>query len=109
MALPNQKYHELWFESVVLESTSGHRDAVALRLTSDQKLPEEVETECDNRSLRPDALLLECSKDLRSHPPGTKFLIRAKLTDREGKGTFFYTSCQWMPIEIVEPKSINVM
>ncbi|WP_420208038.1 hypothetical protein [Candidatus Electronema sp. JC] len=104
MAL-NQEYHKLWFESFVLESTSGHRDAVALRLTRDQSqnLPEEVETECDNRSLDPSDLLLECSKDLRSsHPPGTKFLFKAKLTDREGERPFFYTNYHWKP-EIVEP------
>ena len=104
MAL-SQDYHELWFESFDLPDTGGHRDPVALRLTPGQELPEEVEAECERRSLNPLSLLLECNKDLfYNYPVGTRFLLKAKLTDREGKGTFFYTSYRWQPIDLVEPK-----
>lgn len=104
MAL-TQDYHDVWFESFNLASTSGHRDTIALRLVRGQELPIEVEIECKERSLDPFTLLLECSRSLfYGYPLRTRFLLRAKLTDRVGKGIFFYTSYRWEPIKVVEPK-----
>lgn len=39
---------------------------------------------------------LECSKALaRDYPVGTRFRIRAKLTDKEGGRDFLYTHFRW--------------
>jgi hypothetical protein len=44
----------------------------------------------------PTTLHVECSKSLsRNYPVGTRFRIRAKLTDREGGGQYLYSSWQW--------------
>lgn len=100
MAL-KQDYYQLWFESFQIDSTSGHRDPVQLHLIPDQDLPIEIQDECDKRSVDPYSLLTECSKNLfYDYPIGTKFLLKSKLTDREGKGIFFYTSFQWSPLKI---------
>lgn len=41
-------------------------------------------------------LHVECSKSLvRDHPVGTRFRIRAKLTDREGGGEYLYSYFGW--------------
>lgn len=43
-------------------------------------------------------LHVECSKglsDTKRHPIGTTFLIKAKLTDREGGGEFLYSYWGW--------------
>lgn len=46
-------------------------------------------------------LHVECSKKLsRDYPVGTKFRIRAKLTDREGGGEYLYSNFRW-PVEIL--------
>jgi hypothetical protein len=42
------------------------------------------------------SLHVECSKSLSySYPVGTRFRIRAKLTDREGSGDFLYSYFGW--------------
>ncbi|HAW58392.1 MAG TPA: hypothetical protein DCX03_05175 [Bacteroidales bacterium] len=47
-------------------------------------------------------LAVECSKSLsRDYPVGTKFLLQAKLTDRENGGEYLYSSFRWK-YEIVE-------
>jgi hypothetical protein len=39
---------------------------------------------------------VECSSKMRyAHPVGTKFIVYAKVTDREGGTPFLYTSWQW--------------
>lgn len=44
----------------------------------------------------PTDMKVECSSHMRkSHPVGTKFLIDAKVTDREGGTRFLYTSHNW--------------
>ena len=41
-------------------------------------------------------LKVECSSKMRyGHPVGTKFIVQAKVTDREGGTPFLYTSWQW--------------
>ncbi len=103
MAL-DQSYYQLWFHSFELANASGHRDPIQLKLVEGQKLPTEISEECLVRSLDAFELLTECSKSLfYDHPIGTKFLLKAKLTDREQKGTFFYTSYKWKPIKVEEP------
>jgi hypothetical protein len=42
------------------------------------------------------SLQVECSKSLvRDYPVGTRFRIRAKLTDREGGGQYLYSYFGW--------------
>lgn len=49
----------------------------------------------------PTNMRVECSSSMRrSHPPGTKFIIQAKITNREGGAPFLYTSFKW-PYKVV--------
>ncbi|HDY7704197.1 TPA: hypothetical protein RQK06_004284 [Vibrio vulnificus] len=102
MAL-EQSYYELWFESFTLQSISGHRSSVQLRLIQSQSLPDEITNECALRGSNPFELLTEFSKKLfHDYPVGTKFKLKAKLTDREGEGMFLYSYYRWAPIEILK-------
>jgi hypothetical protein len=50
----------------------------------------------------PETMSVECSRDMRKRfPIGTRFLIYAKETDREGSPPFLYTHYSW-PYEIVQ-------
>jgi len=102
MAL-NQNYYNLWFHSFMPSSQTGHRDPIQLKLVPGQTVPEEIIVTCDERELDPFSLLTECDKSLfYDYPLGTHFLLKAKLTDREGRGTFFYSSYKWPPLEVNE-------
>lgn len=104
MAL-EKSYYELWFESFTLQSISGHRSSVQLRLLQGQSLPNEITKECTLRGSDPFELLTECSKKLfHDYPIGTKFKLKVKLTDREGEGEgmFLYSYYRWAPIEILK-------
>ena len=104
MAL-DQNYYKLWFESFYLNNKSGHRSEVQLKLIPAQDLPSEITNECYSRSVDPYNLLTECNKKLfTDYSIGTKFLLKAKLTDRDGEGLFFYNYYGWRPFEIVCPK-----
>ncbi|WP_214650440.1 hypothetical protein, partial [Vibrio anguillarum] len=106
MALEEQSYYELWFESFTLSSSSGHSSSVQLRLIKGQSMPNEIEVECEARNRKPYELLTECSKKLfNDYPVGTKFKLKAKLTDREGEGMFLYSYYRWQPLEIIEPSA----
>jgi hypothetical protein len=103
MAL-DQSYYHLWFESFRPASTAWHRDQIQLKLVPGQKLPREVDEERASRPVSPFDLLTECNRRLfYDYPLGTKFKLKAKLTDREGFGMFFYTYFRWAPIQIEEP------
>ena len=100
MAL-TQSYNELWFHSVPFYGKNP--DSIQLKLLPDQELPAEVRVECENRSTNPFELLTECDRGLfYDYSLGTRFLLRAKLTDREGGKLFFYTYFGWSPIKIIE-------
>ena len=46
----------------------------------------------------PDGIQVECSKTLSTaFPVGTRFRIKAKLTDREDGGEFLYSYFGWKP------------
>jgi hypothetical protein len=103
MAL-NQNYHVLWFESFRLSTISGHKYPIQLRLVAGQKVPKEIGLECNRRKIDPFDLLTECSKNyFYKYPAGTKFKLKAKLTDRQGCGMFFYSYFGWAPYETVKP------
>ena len=79
------------YEPVVLETyyqvKSGKSSCVHARPIEGQgKFLPEMDAEC-SRTMR------------RQHPVGTKFLVWAKIIDREGTG-FVYTSWRW-PEEII--------
>lgn len=101
MAL-KQSYYELWFESFLLENISGHTSPVQLRLASDESVPTAIQEECEKRGVDPYSILTECNKDFFNYPVGTRFCLKAKLTDRKGGGLFFYSSYRWKPFEIEE-------
>lgn len=99
-----QNYYKLWFESFRLEYTAGHTSAIQLKLILSQNLPQEIAAECKSRNIDPFGLLTECSTDLfTKYPAGTKFLLKAKLTDKEGSKPFFYSYYRWKPIETKSP------
>ena len=102
MAL-QQNYYPLWFKSFRLPNTSGHRNAIQLSLKQKQTLPLEIVAECKARNQKPTDLLTECKRDyFTKFPEGTKFLLKAKLTDREGRTLFFYSSYRWKALKIVK-------
>jgi hypothetical protein len=50
-------------------------------------------------------LKVECSRDInKNYPVGTRFKIKAKLTDRQGSKPFLYSSYKW-PFEVVTSNS----
>lgn len=75
-------YHLVLVESFCPESTSGRHGAVHIRPVLGQ-------------SLFPQSLFVECSKSLvKNYPVGTKFRIRAKLSDMKGT-PFIYSYFGW--------------
>lgn len=50
---------------------------------------------------------VECSSSMRTgYPVGTKFKVRAKITDREGSRPFLYTSYRW-PYEVLSDQEAH--
>jgi hypothetical protein len=81
MAKPGEPY-----QLVVVESfrarLPGYQADVHVRPVAGQGLAED--------------LLVECPQEMiRDYPVGTRFRIKAKLTDREGGGEYLYTSYRW--------------
>lgn len=69
-------------ESFVPDDSSGKHGKTHIRPVAGHKYPS--------------TLQVECSKKLsRDYPIGTKFLLQAKLTDREGGGEYLYSSYRW--------------
>lgn len=90
MAKPEETYHYVILESFELESTSGHRGSVELRPIADQIFGTHLLSESPRKMV-----------DTSVYPLGTKFRIKAKLTDREGGGEFLYSHWSW-PFEVIE-------
>ena len=82
MAKPDEPYRYVVVESYRPSSTAGLHGAIHVRLVAGQGLSV--------------ALQVECSKQLtRRYPVGTKFRLRAKLTDREVGGEYLYSYHGW--------------
>lgn len=93
-------YHDLWFESFKMK---GRRLPVQLRLENGQELPAEVCAICEERDVDPLKLLTRCNTDYQKrYPEGTRFLLEAKLTDREGGGVFFHAPYNWAAKKIIQ-------
>ena len=89
MAKPNECYDMVIVESFELATTSGHRGKVSLRPIAGQVF--------DQR------LLLEGPRamvDTSRYKVGTRFRVKAKLTDRLGGGEFLYMHHSW-PFPVV--------
>lgn len=81
MGKPEEPYIRIIVETY-LESGSGLHGDIHVRPISGQKVP---------RSLR-----VRFPRAIRNaHPIGTRFLVYAKLTDREGGGEFVHTNYAW--------------
>lgn len=83
MAKSGEEYRPLIVESYH-ESGSGLHGDVHIRPAPGQWAPETLRVECSKRL-----------SDLRRYKLGTRFRIRAKLTDREGGGEFLYSYFGW--------------
>jgi len=81
MAKPREPYRNVIVESY-RESGSGLHGDVHIRPVASEGFPSGTR--------------VECSKSLmRDFPVGTRFRIKAKLTDREGGGEFLYSYHGW--------------
>lgn len=79
----DQKYEYIIVESFIPEDNNGRHGPVHIRPLPNQH-PFEPE------------MFVECSKDLsRDYPVGTRFRIKAKITDRQGGTPFIYSSYKW--------------
>ena len=88
MAQPNP-YEYVIVESYRPASTAGLHGPIHVRPASGEKYPQ--------------TLHVECSKSLvRNYPVGTRFRIRAKLTDLKGGGQFLYSYFGW-EFEVITP------
>ena len=88
MAKSNELYQTVLVESYQPDRTSGLHGKVHIRPCPGQGF---------STTLR-----VECSKSLsKKYPVGTKFKIKAKLTDLEGAGEFLYSYFGWK-YEVVE-------
>jgi hypothetical protein len=84
----NNQYEMVLVESYEAASTSGKHGLVHIRPVAGGKFPP--------------SLSVECSKKLsRDYPVGTKFRLKATLTDREGGGEYLYSHFKW-PFEVVD-------
>jgi hypothetical protein len=82
MAKPNEPYVMVEVESYLPNNTSGLHGKVHIRPCASQDYPANMH--------------VECSKSLsKNYPVGTRFRIRAKLTDRQGEGDFLYSYFGW--------------
>lgn len=85
----HNSYEHVIVESYVPDRTTGLHGRVHIRPVAGQG----YET----------TMHVECSKSLsRDYPVGTRFRIRAKVTDREGGGEFLYSSWRW-PVVVLSP------
>lgn len=86
MALPFEPYQLVLVESYRPQSTAGLHGPVHIRPVPGQGF---------------DGLHVECSKDLsRNYAVGTRFKLKAKLTDRKSGGQYLYSSFRW-PVKVL--------
>lgn len=83
MVKANEGYRPLVVESY-RESGSGLDGNVHIRPVAGQWASENLRVECSRRL-----------SDINRHKLGTRFIIRAKLTVREGGGKFVYSYFGW--------------
>ena len=80
-------YKYIIVESYIPKKTSGMHGLVHIRPIAGQGFSTKLH--------------VECSKELsNNYPVGTRFKIKAKLTDRLGKTEFLYSYFNW-PFEVI--------
>ncbi len=77
--MPKGHYEEVEVESYIPASTSVLHGEVHIRPAPGQRFPSTMHVSC-SRSLK------------RDYPVGTRFILLAALTDREGGGQFLYSN-----------------
>lgn len=88
MSKPDEPYRMVVVESFKPSVSSGLHGEVHIRPVAGQGMSKTLHVECSKK----------LSKD---YPVGTKFRIRAKLTDREGGGEYLYSYFRW-PVEVLK-------
>lgn len=84
----DNSYEKVLVESYMPSCTSGKHGKVHIRPVTGHKYPK--------------TLQVECSKKLSNdYPVGTKFLLNAKLTDRDGGGEYLYSYQGWK-VEVIK-------
>lgn len=78
------EYEMVLVESFVAENTSGKHGKIHIRPVAGNKYPTDLQVAC-SKSL----------SDPKRFPVGSKFLLQAKLTDREGGGKYLYSHPRW--------------
>jgi len=90
MAMALETQVEIWIE-IYIEASSGKRRARPVR---DQGYADDTN--------------VECSKKMRyDFPVGTRHLVKAKLTDREGGKPYLLMHHTWVPIRTILPENKN--
>jgi len=81
MAKPNEPYQLVLVESYAPSATSGLHGEIHIRPCEGQGYPTDMH--------------VSCAKELkRDYPVGTRFRIKAKLTDRGSGGEYLYSHHQ---------------
>ena len=96
MAKRNEPYFDVIVESYRPASTAGLHGPIHIRPIEGQSFPTHLRVECSMELVDP-----------AKYPVGTRFKIRAKLTDRLGSGEFLYSYFGWVPEVIGKPKNSN--
>lgn len=82
MAKRGEAYRQVVVESYAPRSTAGMHGSIHIRPVAGQGLPVTLQVECAKR----------LSRDF---PVGTRFRLKAKLTDREDGGEYLYSYHGW--------------
>ena len=79
----NDEYDFIIVESFVIKQTTGRHGFIHVRPV-------------DGQNPYKSSMLVECSKVLvTDYPVGTKFRIKAKITNRNGGTPFIYSNYNW--------------
>ena len=90
MSKPLEPYRYVIVESYYPDRTGGLHGHVHIRPVPGQGYPKQIAVECPREMVN-------------NHPVGTRFRIKAKLTDRKGRGEYLYSHHSW-PFEIIDPR-----
>lgn len=92
MGMPKEPYKMVLVESFEPTIKSGFHGDVHIRPIAGQGFAPNLH--------------VRCSKALsRDYPVGTRFRIKAKLTDREGGGQFLHSHHNWKFVVLDQPNS----
>ena len=84
MAKHHEDYHSVIVESYRPRSTAGLHGPIHVRPVAGQIFATDLQVECSKALVDP-----------KRHPVGTRFKLKAKLTDRDGGGEYLYSYWGW--------------